>query len=929
MSTTQRRWKALVKALQPTDLLLTTAWTTCAKHLLDRPSRGEDAAVFFHRVDLSGKHVVVLRCWVALIIWHQQSISEGADGADEALQQLYPGKTKHIQQQQRDLRHGALLLLHLLADHHDRGEDSHLSAHLRAPFLPWATLVRASEENLLNKVTVLALVAKHRPAEAEEEEKSAGSEVERKGEDDDAEGPRVETLLPETRQDSHGVTLYRVLHSGGGKRDARVSRAFGQLSAQLQAQAFNLEPPAQPASPLPVPPPPPPPPVRPAPPLPVPPPPPPPPARPATPPVQDPPPPPPPARPATPPPPPPRLASPPSLVLDLPDTSPPPPPSDPLEPATPPSLDLDLPDASPPSPSPLCKVTDADREAQPAPADRLKTALQLARVDIECLQPREWLRDSILNTTVSMLNYQRPRSRGGHVYFLNPILSAAYDSYASDIEGFQFVAKPLNTKGKHWSLAVWDRRHNVVFYLDSLPDATAEQPEVGAFVQAFVSAFTEGAAVVVQVLPMAKQTDGYSCGLFVHEAAVIVASESWLDETTRGQLLMAIDITGTRARLVGMLVDGAKHPPLEPPTEWVTPAEPPQRGDPLPRRGPSGRGPPRLEPPSVADASGLETEDDEPAAHQALAFANEELQARIARLQVHVADLNDQLSAPRNSWALAKLQELHIRLPGMYTNKADEYINRLLRYRDHGAVSEANIRDGKRTRPTLPFQSDGESDSHLESDSDSSGDSVELQVETESPPRPKRRKVSASPQPSPPSSPTSPSTPTSASSSPPSSPLLAASATSEDKSWHCHSCDVADRDGSHWAQCERHKCDAWGHTLCEPDLVGKDVKNPEVRWYCCDEHRPSRRSERDAELRLEAAAFLQKARTLIANKEIMQGCWSDIKGRITLSIRQQIIGKLMLHLHHDKAKQQVLAALAGEHGFPGMYGESRHVRDVR
>ena len=612
---------------------------------------------------------------------------------------------------------------------------------------------------------------------------------------------------------------------------------------------------------------------------------------------------------------------------------------------------------------PLCKAPDADREARPAPsstADRLKTALQLARVEIECLQKGRWLRDSILNATVAMLNYQRP---GGHVYFLDPLPTERYSSYDRDIEAFQFVAKPLNPNGNHWTLAVWDKSSRVVYYLDSIASATspAEQSVVRDFVNAFVDS---PADVNIKPLRMARQRDSTSCGLFVHEAAVIVASEAWLNKRQRKQLLKDINTEDTRARLIDMLVDGVNHPVLEPPAKQ---AEPP-----------------------VIDESGLETDDDHPeaAAHK----ANEEQQklfrarsiACFTKNKEEREQLQDEVAGLKDDYAQAKLQELCIKLPVAYTNKADEYMSALLKNKDSGAVSEDNIVDGKRPRPPRAFQGDGESDS----DSDSSGESVEVELAEDPPARPtaKHRKASASPstpiedlelveeppawtpakrrKPSrfekmhgtrrryvrrPRKASASPSTPSAqrrkgAEESPAkrrkasakrryplrSSPSTTLSTISVDNiipsaerrkgaeaySRRCGNCGDTDRGKlDDWARCDYPKCKVWQHSLCHPALQGKNVKD--VDWLC-KKHAAVERSERQ---RQQLQAFLDAAEVagLMTHAELTRICKSIVADtvKVTATTRQKIAEMLLLLSRtQDPATKATLAALAVQHGFP-------------
>lgn len=148
--------------------------------------------------------------------------------------------------------------------------------------------------------------------------------------------------------------------------------------------------------------------------------------------------------------------------------------------------------------------------------------------DLECLYGREWVNDSVVNTYIKLLKFRSPLNIGMTNSFFYSKLKRDGPDEASDWWGIRqepltsydkFII-PIST-GSHWILIVLDFEMSALQLLDSLNgryNATASN------INKFLN-YLGIPSLDVQYPNVARQTNGYDCGIFICEYANCIFNE--------------------------------------------------------------------------------------------------------------------------------------------------------------------------------------------------------------------------------------------------------------------------------------------------------------------------------------------------------------------------------------------------------------------
>ena len=195
-----------------------------------------------------------------------------------------------------------------------------------------------------------------------------------------------------------------------------------------------------------------------------------------------------------------------------------------------------------------------------ATIDRLRYEQQLIHSMHECsagidkrmfTQQRRWVCDKTLDLTLHHCNRQQGPT--GNVLFLSSLfLDKQLDLLPDTVVDCRRVSdcsvfvKAINVDTNHWIAAVWTRQQPTILYtLDSLSyDPTRQHLDhFTAFCQSLIGQLP----VTVEVIDVAQQQDGTSCGLFVIEFCKVLAGANAdiTSEQTRAAL-RAVRVDNTR-----------------------------------------------------------------------------------------------------------------------------------------------------------------------------------------------------------------------------------------------------------------------------------------------------------------------------------------------------------------------------------------------
>ena len=142
--------------------------------------------------------------------------------------------------------------------------------------------------------------------------------------------------------------------------------------------------------------------------------------------------------------------------------------------------------------------------------------------------------------------------RRRHLHYIATQLDLAPDSFISGraLAACQTLVKCVNLNGNHWMCAVWSRQlSRIIYTLDSMVTGTAYQPALDYFMS-LCEALGDAEPITIEALPVAQQSDGTSCGLFVIEYCKVLCAEGAdiSSDATRLQLEQ-VDTTLTRTWL--------------------------------------------------------------------------------------------------------------------------------------------------------------------------------------------------------------------------------------------------------------------------------------------------------------------------------------------------------------------------------------------
>ena len=92
--------------------------------------------------------------------------------------------------------------------------------------------------------------------------------------------------------------------------------------------------------------------------------------------------------------------------------------------------------------------------------------------------------------------------------------------------GCRTLLKCVILNGNHWMAAARTRQQpNVIYTIDSMARSSSHRRALSPFVSLCVTLSGTDARIAIQAVPVAQQTDGCSCGLFVIEYCKVLCTQ--------------------------------------------------------------------------------------------------------------------------------------------------------------------------------------------------------------------------------------------------------------------------------------------------------------------------------------------------------------------------------------------------------------------